>query len=377
MRRWLSSLAAAFILTGAQVGAQANDTLSFGGDAYLGGMTVVLGEPGADSIFMAGDSVEQASAITGSAHLAGRRIVIGAAVGENLYAIGANIRVMAPVAGDATLAAETVSISAAVGGNLRATGGNVDLTGPVAGAAMLAGRDIGISSAISGDVSITAETLRFGEGARIDGTLYLQETSAGALNVPVSVIPPERIRRSLIDSTPPGDMPSVLAPRDWRAIALQTAMAMLVVAVIVGLAATLLPRTMARLRVRIASHPFGAIGWGFLTLSALIGSVVVMGLTLIGLVLAPVAILLAVLTGFAGYVVGVWTLGAGLFTRFGNVGEPDTLGESLLSSVIGTVLVGLLALLPWVGWLIVLGIVLAGAGAILLGMFRPAFYARD
>jgi hypothetical protein len=332
-------------LSAAPIAAQEGGNFAIGGDVFAVGATVGLTEAVAGSLFVAGNTVEQTGAVAGSAHLAGQNVTVAAPVGENLYAAGYAVTVRGPVTGDATLAGYSVAVEAAVGRNLRASGATVSVAGPVAGAALLSGQDVAIGGVIAGDVAITAGTLTFGEGARLDGHVSLYETSPGALTVPESVADPARITRYASTAWEGEGTPPALAQPDWRQRALRRLGSIGVVALLAALAAAVLPRGMAGLRQRLADRPFAALGWGFLALSALVGSVVVAGLTVVGLLLAPVSILLAVVTGFAGYIVGVWTLGAGAFARFG-AGEPDTLPQTALAAALGAVLVGLLGRIP-------------------------------
>lgn len=62
---------------------------------------------------------------------------------------------------------------------------------------------------------------------------------------------------------------------------------------------------------------------------------------------------------------GVW-----IVTRTGAL-IPDTFPEHAIAGLCGAALVSLLSLLPFVGWLVLLVLSFAGAGAIAIATFRP------
>ncbi len=282
---------AALLPLGAALAQESEDALDFGGDAFRAGGSVAFAAPGARDVFLAGERVDLAAAVEGSAHLAGRRVATEGAVGGDLYAFGADVRVAGPVAGAASLAGYDVEVLGAIGGNLRATGSRIDLRGPVGGAALIAGDAVEIAAAITGDASVTADTLTFAEGARVDGRLTLFEPEGVTFDVPASVAPPERIERQVSHD---GPMMGRMVGHSWIAVIAGLVLGVLVLAALATLTATLAPRGVERLRAIVGDGPFRALGAGFLAQSALIGGAIVLAATLIGIVLAPFAMLAAV-----------------------------------------------------------------------------------
>lgn len=345
--------------------------LDFSGDAFRAGTTVEVAGADTDDLFMAGETVRGLAAIGGSAHLAGRRVEMRGAVGGDVYAAGMDVDLSGDVAGDATVFGYTVRIGE-VGGDLRATGANVALTGPVAGYVLLAGDEVRIDGVLSGDVMLSAGTLEFGPEARIDGTLVLYEKTPGEIEIPEGVIAGGRVERHEADSWE-GDLnewaPVTLWDMVWRFVT-----GVLVVAALAALAAAVLPQSLAAMRRRILDRPLGTLWLGFLLLSVLIGSAAVFAMTVIGLIVSPAALLAAGLAGFVGYVLGAYAFGVGLLLMIGRP-EPASLGERALAGFIGALVVGLLGLVPFLGWLFILAVTLAGAGAMAARLFRPQFFA--
>jgi hypothetical protein len=351
-----------------------DDTFRFGGDAFATGGTVTLDESGLEDVFGAGERVELAAPVGGSAHLAGRRVVAGGDIGGSLYAMGADLTVSAPVAGNALLFGYDVAIGAAIGGNLRAAGRTVRLAAPVAGSALLAGDTVSIDAVIGGDAAIDAEVVDFGPGARIDGTLTLYGRDTAAVDVPASVAPADRIERRASDERPEAPSGMMEDPSGWLALAAGFVGGVLVLAVLVFLAALIAPVGMERLGARIADRPLRTLWIGFLTLAALIGATVLAILTVVGILAAPAIMLAIVLGCFVGWLVGVYLLGRGIWVWTGQL-SPDTVGERALVALIGAVVVSLIALVPFLGWLLLMLLTVAGLGAVSVALFRPEFRA--
>jgi hypothetical protein len=373
MTRILQSVLA-FLFLALPAGAQDQGIAQIGEDLFAAGATVVLDQTGIDDVFAAGERLSIASGITGGAYMAGRRVEIGAPVGGDVFAAGMEVQAKADVAGDLTLAGYDVQSNAAVGGDLRLSGANIAVTGPVAGYASLAGDRIRLDAVVTGEAHIAAREVEFGPAARIDGKLTLYEETVGQIQVPESVVPPARIERIKVEGWGDSGMPGVLAPFSWQRAVLSFVSGVAVVAVIAALIAALLPQPLAALRRQALAGPFRAIWFGFLALSVLWGSVIVAAMTVVGLLALPLLIVLAVLAGFAGYVIGAYVLGVALLILIGQ-GEPTHFGMRALAAGAGALIAGLIALVPLVGWLFALGLALLGLGALATQLFRPTFYS--
>jgi hypothetical protein len=83
--------------------------------------------------------------------------------------------------------------------------------------------------------------------------------------------------------------------------------------------------------------------------------------------------MLAIVLGcFVGWLVGVYLLGRGIWVWTGQL-SPDTVGERALVALIGAVVVSLIALVPFLGWLLLMLLTVAGLGAVSVALFRPEF----
>lgn len=342
---------------------------AIGADVFRAGRSVEVDGAGSDDLFLAGEIVTVTGDITGSAHLAGREVRVEGAVGGDLYAAGDEVTQQGPVGGYATLFGRALSVSS-IGGDLRIAGSDLQLTGPVAGYAMVAGEKVGFDAEVAGDVSLAAEQVIWGEAARIRGRLIVYEETPGDLDVPDRVAPDARIERREIEAWEGPTPPS------WRRAIIGFLLGVVGIAALGALIAVLVPERLAEMRRQILDRPFHTLWLGFLTQSAVIGAGVLFALTLIGLLLTPAMILLALVGGFAGYLVAAYAFGVGLFLAFGR-SEPLSIGARALSAGLGALAAGIIGLIPFLGWLFILAMVLTGVGAITLRVIRPSFFVDD
>lgn len=341
--------------------AQDEARFTIGGDTFAAGRSVTFDAEGGDDLFAAGQRVRASSDLTGSVYAAGQDVALDGAVGGDVHAVGQTVTVTGDVAGDVSVAGQDLRVSGALGGDLRAGGSVVEIAGPVSGYAILGGETVQIDSEIAGDVMLGAQTVRFGPAARIDGMLTVFEEDIGDLAVPASVIPEDRITRRQIEEWEGQAMPrAVPSMRDLIGRFLG---GVIIVALLAALVAALIPERLAAMRRTVLAAPFRTLGVGFVTQSAIIGSIFVVAITLIGLLLVPGILLLAGASALAGYVVGAYAFGVGLLLLIGR-DEPDSLGERAMAAGAGALVAGVLGLVPFLGWLFVVALSLTGIGAI-------------
>lgn len=370
MYRFLIATLMFVFAVGAAVAQDKASYFDFGGDSFRAGPTAVLDVDGVDDLFMAGDTVRVESAIGGSAHLAGRKISVTEAIGGDAYVMGMEVTLNGPVAGDATVTGYQVRLGD-VGGDLRVTGSTIEITGPVAGYALIAGDEVEIGAVIAGDVSLTAREVDFDDGAKIEGTLTLYEDKDDRLEIPAAVVPEERVERRAIEEW--SDAAEALQVWSWQQAIWQFVKGVVLITALAALVAALAPNRLADLRRNILDRPFRNLLMGFLAVSVLIGSTVLLMMTLVGLVLAPLTVVTAIASAFAGYVVGAYALGVWL-TMLAGRPEPDSIAARAIAAAVGAVVVAVIGLIPFFGWLFVLALSLAGAGAIAVWLVKPRFF---
>lgn len=353
------------------------NSFALGTDAYQVGRVLVFDQEGRDDLFLAAERIILSSDATGTGHIAGRRIELRGAFGRDLYAAGQTLRSEGAVAGDATLAGQEVTVSGAIGGDLRMFGDDLILEAPVAGTLLAAGSFVRFQGTVEGDAALSAQVLEFGEAARIGGKLILFEKKPGTLEIPEWVVPEDRIeRRNLKEFEEDFGKPSDYMPINGRDIFFGFLYSAVILTLVAAIAAAVAPQTMARLRRTMLGRPGGSLLAGFVVLSALTGAGILLLITLIGALLTPLAIVVALVAGYAGYVVGAYALGVAVLTALGRH-DPENLRDRAIAAAAGAVVVGLIGLVPFFGWIAVLLVTLAGAGACTLVLLRPRFFVNE
>ena len=368
-------MALVLLLAGLPAAAQDNEQFSFGGDRFQAGRSVTQSSPVTGDVFLFGENPTASASTGGSAHMIGRRVAISGGVGVNVYAAGQQVTVSAPVQGNITAFGQDVIVSSTVGGNIRAMGQDVTIDADVAGSVMLGGETVTLNAAVGGDVSLSGDKIVFGDGARIGGQLDVYHADPDGLDIPASVIDGARITRHVLEGDENWAEHGGVAikPTFWTKAKGFFGFT-IAVAVAATILAALFPNFMAGARSAALARPVRTVWMGFLALSATAGSLVMVALTGIGLLLVPVTVFLTILLWFLGYVIGAFVLGVGLIKAVGR-GVPEDLFDRAIAALVGAIALGLLAMVPFLGWWIVLALVWLGAGAVIIRMFRPSFYA--
>lgn len=338
--------------------------LTIAQDRFEAGRTVQFDGPPGQDVFMAGNRVTIAAPVGGSAHLAGRRVVVAAAVAGDLFAAGYSVTVTAPINGDASVTGYEVTLGP-VTGNLRAAGSEVTVAS-VAGYALITGADVSLQGAIAGDAVLVADNIVFGPGATVAGALTIYAEDPDSITVTASVAPAARVRIEARASYDGGEwsdrMPMPMKVSVWKVVT-GFLIGVLISGLIAAMVIAVAPRAVQNWRELALAHPGRAIWSGFLVTSALAGSGFVLLLTIVGVFLLPVMLILTVAAIFAGYALGSYVLGVGLWLAAGRAMPAGLPGKFALACG-GAFLAGLAWLVPVAGWFFVLGLTMLGIGTL-------------
>jgi hypothetical protein len=336
--------------------------LTISQDHYEAGETVLFdGSPGQD-VFLVGNRVTVASLVGGSAHLAGRRVSVNAAVVGDLFAVGYSVVATGSIGGDASVAGYEVTLGPVIG-NLRAAGSEVTVAS-VGGYALVTGENIALQGAIAGDAVLVADDIVFGPDARVAGALTIYAKDPASITVPESVAPAARVKietRESYSGSEWSDRMPIKVPF-WRIVG-GFLIGVLISGLIAAMVIAVAPKTVQSWRELALAHPGRAIWSGFLVTSALAGSGFVLMLTIIGVFLLPVMLMLTVAAIIAGYALGSYVLGVGLWLAAGRA-MPEGLPGKFGLACLGALLAGLAWLVPVAGWFFVLGLTLLGIGTL-------------
>ena len=364
MRAFLTVI---FVLLGAAVQAQEETAWSFiGNDVFAAGYAPRHDQAVAEDVFMAGNTVSVISDASGDVAIAGQNLIISGDVGGDVYVAGQSITISGDIGGDASLFGQEITVNM-VGGNLRTAGQSVMVDGPIGGYAILGGEHVSVYGTIGGDVHLAAEHVTFAETASIGGTLHVYEDENTTTRIPAFISDSVDIERHILEDFP--DEPK-------RHILKGFLSGVAAVAVLAALLAAVAPQRLANMRRGLLSQPFRGLWLGFLGLSVLTGAGLISALTIVGLLLTPALMLFAGLVAFVGYVVAAYSLGVGLMLAIG-MDEPETLLVRAGAALLGSLSAAVVALAPFLGWLFVVVLTLAGTGAVVGQVIRPRFFVDE
>ncbi len=270
--------------------------------------------------------------------------------------------VTAPINGDASVSGYELSL-ASVTGNLRAAGSEVTVAA-VGGYALITGEDVSMQGVMAGDVVLVAKDITFGPGARVTGMLTIYAEDPASITVPESAASPARVKieqAARYNGNEWSERMPIQVPV-WRVVT-GFLMGVLISGLIVAMVIAIAPQAVQSWRTLALTHPGRAIWSGFLVTSALAGSGFVLMLTLVGVFLLPVMLVLTVLAIFAGYALGSYVLGVGLWLAAGRK-MPEGLLAKFALACLGAFLAGLAWLVPIAGWFFVLGLTMLGIGTL-------------
>jgi hypothetical protein len=314
------------------------------GDLYASGGRIVIDGRVNGDVLVAGGRVTLSGTVSQDVRTAGGSVTIAGNIGRNLTVAGGNVEILS---------------SARVDGGLVAAGASVDLSGPIGGAARIAARNLVIANRIGGGVDAAVGTLRVASNAEIRGNLnYLSGREA-------SISEGARIQGKVVRSVPP-ERPRLFpaALFAWLAFVLVNFVSTLILGL---LSLRFLPRFHQSVVTTLRERPWASLGIGFIAavvLPVLCGLLfaIVVGIPLGLILLAAFFILL-----YWSRIYAIARIGEAILARLRPASSRAT------AFVLGLVVYYILAIIPFIGWLLVPLVVLFGVGSELIA--RKQFYS--
>ena len=142
------------------------------GNVYFAGKTVTSHAPVGGDVTVAGGTVLIDGPVSSDVLATGGTVTLVSNVSGDVRVMGGTVLVEGIVGGDVVAAGGTVNVGGTgVGGDVAIAGGTVRIDAPVAGKVIVRGGDVYINSAIQGTVDIEADTVTLGKDAVIAGDL--------------------------------------------------------------------------------------------------------------------------------------------------------------------------------------------------------------
>lgn len=322
-------------------------------DLMTAGETVdVRSEGGLGDVVVAGSNVMISSEVDGYVMAAAANVSVDAPVSNDLWAAGASVAVNAPVGDTAMIAGSSVSIqkNATIGGTARIAGSSVDVLGKVTGDLNIAAANARLASDIGGNADIRAERVVVDPGAIIHGRLIVYSPNQPTVSPEAQVLGGVDYHQTESRSSP--SLGSWLASWLIRFVWLS----------VLGLVAVWFSSVWVnRVSNALKQNPGRSVLTGLIALIAapilcILLLVTVIGLPL-GVVLGGMTIVALMLSAmFVSFFVGGW------ITSLLNQWQTSNVAKVL----IGSLVVSIAIMLPWLGGLAKLVIVIFGLGAFLI-----------
>ena len=333
-----------------------------GNDLFTTGDKASINSRGVDDIFVLAREFDLNQAASGSVHAIATNVTINASVGNSVYAVGDRVSINAKVAQDVLIFGQTLTISSNIGGDLRGAADSIKIDGLVAGDIQFAGQRISLNSLVQGSAAFATENISFGPAAHINGDLILYSEHSTRFNIPASVINPDRIiyrsSNQMLDNEfiePAGNNLDILS----MGIFYELLVAIIVTSMIVIMAKNASHRAYSR----AWSGVWSSLGYGFIGLALLSGSIIVSAITFIGLPMSILLIVATIIVTILGYWMGSYFIGARIWLAARRELPSSTL-MVLLTATIGALSAELITSIPYIGWWLTIAITVFGVGAL-------------
>ncbi|MBP7660940.1 MAG: hypothetical protein KA778_13115 [Burkholderiaceae bacterium] len=343
---------------------------------------------GRHNVYRAGRTVRSGDPLEGDFHAAGSRVVVDAQVQGDALMLGGTVEVRAPVGGDLRTLAGKVLVDGQIGGDAviggveislerqsrvsgdaLIAGRSVDIRGTVGGELTVYAQQISIAGPVSGKVRLVAEEIELLAGARIDGALSY--TSPNELKQAPGVVVAGQITR--IAREKPGE--DDRAARDRNGVAGMSWGLLGSVLWSMGLFAfgaamlSAFPGFTMAAADRAASEPLAAFGLGLaLTVTTPVAAGLAI-LTIVGIPLGAAVLAVYPVLILVGYLTGVWSVAARTRRLLGarSPGSRPVLLGWLAGALVVLLLVGVV---PFLGWMIAAWVTLAGLGGMAMTLWQ-------
>jgi cytoskeletal protein CcmA (bactofilin family) len=342
-----------------------------GDDLFAAGGSVTVNQPVAGDLIVSGGSVDVDGAVAGDAVAFGGKLRLGADVGQSVYAAAGQITINGKVGRSVRVAGGQVELGpkSEIVGNVSAAGGQLRLLGTVKGHVQAAGGRVLIDGPVSGDVIATTGQVELGPNARIAGALRYRSSEALRQDPAAQVGGIERLQ------APPrrGDDDGKADRGDagHGVAAVFGGVWTLGLIVLAGVLLAALPDFSSAIARTLRERIGVSLLLGFVFLVCVPVAAVILFITLIGIplglfALALYAALLPVAYVSAGIGLGDWVLTRWLPQRAG------TLRMRVAATAAALLALALLGWIPGLGGWVGFVALLAGLGALLLQVRRPA-----
>ncbi len=311
------------------------------GDLLAVGGTVIVSGPVSGDAMLAGGTLNLSGNVSGDMRIAGGTLIVLNTVAGEFVAAGGQVSVMpgTSVGKDATIAGGTIQYAGSVSRNLKVDGNKVYINGPV-----------------GGDVSITAQEIKFGPNAVIQGNLDYYSSSEAIMEQGAAINGVVNFHKT--------EMPAKKAVEKGVLLGFLTVAWLLksLMMLTAALVALYFVRSQTTAVIKDAGSNFWKeMGRGFVVLVVIPIAIIISLVTVIGIPLGVIALL------FYGIMLLVSAIIAPLLFARLAIDHIFKKGGKELNwwiAIIAIVVFGLIGFIPIVGWIFGFLIFLASFGAV-------------
>ncbi len=322
-----------------------------------------------DDVYLFGNTVNIRGTIVGDAFILANNANIEGTVEGGVFVLSETLNISGDVTGtiraaanrilfegsterDLVVAANAISVGGTVGNDYLGAANRTVLTGIIGRDISAATNTLDLSGDVGGDIDVIVENLTIRSGAVVEGEIKYYSEYEAAVEDQAAIGP-------LTREDPPTERFRIRPARTFWSF-VRPILSLLVVALLMAL---IFPRFTDGTAETIRKRPGASLGYGalvvFITpLISLFFLITIIGFPVSLLLMLLYIALICLTRVFTGYF-----LAALVFNRSGRKLHP------VWTALIGVLALGLIIMIPIVGWIIHIGAVLFGAGAVMVFLF--------
>lgn len=346
-------------------------------NVYRAGGNVRLAVPVKGDFYAAGGRITVEQPVAGDATLAGGSVTVRAAIGDDLRALGGDITIDSTVGGELYASGGNITLgnAAAVADAVTLYGGNINVEGKISGPLKVYAQRVILNGEVSKDVELNAEEIELGPRAKLGAALRYpinaQFKTAEGVVIGGAVTRGEAMngrRDTHHDREWHGQ--AMGGSAGWTGTLAGTAASFVVLLAAAALFLLVFTGFSRRASSQVMPTPWPALAAGLAVLLGTPMLAMLLIVTLIGIPLGIVLMMLFPLMLLMGWIVGVFAI----TQRVQRAIQKETPSGSSAAMIgffaLTLLLVLLIGSLPFIGFLILLTVLLLGTGACALELYR-------
>ncbi|MGE5450080.1 MAG: hypothetical protein ACM3PA_01735 [Methanomassiliicoccales archaeon] len=344
-----------------------------------GAVMVKTGEVINDDLFMAGESIRIDGTVNGDVVVLANSVDVTGTINGDLLVGCSNLNVSGIINDDLRIAAQDARITgqvkrnlsaagshfiidkdAIVGGNVAFGGENLSIAGLVQGGLQAAVGQLNLTGKIGQNVGAKTDDLNVLPGATIGGSLNYRGANKGNISPEAKIGGPVSYKYFVPqhrDKPEPQHAP-------WMGILVWMLVGFMSLMLVWLLWFYLSPSSFIKVQGALIKAPWASLGWGFALLILLPIAAILVMVTVVGIPIALAALILYGTVLFVGKLIVGYGLTYYLATRY----QIAALQKPFAAAAVGTLVLMLLNVIPWVGTIVTMVVALMALGSVFIAL---------